>query len=97
MSGDDLKVTPWKNGFYRMKGFPSMIFTVNGEIVTIENAGGRATNQDNDPNYNGTWKFGDFGEGLVYDLGNYVFIQNFINLCLIHLLVQKELVKFKTF
>ena len=42
-------------------------------------------------------KFSDSGEGLVYDLGNYVFFQNFINLCHIHLLVQKIfLVMFKT-
>ena len=36
-------------------------------------------------------KFSDSGEGLVYDLGNYVFVRNFINLCLIHLLVQKTI------
>ena len=40
-------------------------------------------------------KFSDSGEGLVYDLGNFIFVQNFINLCLIHLLVQKKLVAFK--
>ena len=68
MSGDSLKATPWKNGFYRMKGFPSMIFTVNGEKLTSENVCGRATNQDNDPNYNGTLKFGDFGEAHALSL-----------------------------
>ena len=42
-------------------------------------------------------KFADSGEGLVYDLGNYVFVKNFINLCLIHLLVQKTFSPHTTF
>jgi gluconate kinase len=62
MSGENPTMTPWKNGFYRMKGMPFLIFTVDGENVTMESVSGKATNHGSDPNMKGTWKHGDFGE-----------------------------------
>ena len=56
------KTTPWKNGFYRMGVVPSMIFAVDGENVRYEKMCGRPSDYDTNPKYQGTWKFGDFGE-----------------------------------
>ena len=53
---------PWKNGYYRMKFMPSMLFYVDGEDVTMENASGRTSNHGEDPSLKGKWIHGDFGE-----------------------------------
>ena len=56
----DLELTPWKNGYYRCGGYPSMLYTVEGETVTLERMSGKPTKPD--PTMTGTWKFGDYGE-----------------------------------
>ena len=62
MSLEDLENTaPWRNGYYRMRGMPSVINLVDGENVTSENASGKSTSHADDPTTKGTWKFGDFG------------------------------------
>ena len=61
MSTDSSKNTPWHDGLYIVKGMPTMVFTVRGEDVQFEDLAGRTSNHDNDPNYNGSFKFGDFG------------------------------------
>ena len=53
--------TPWKNGYYRMAAYPSMLWLVEGENLIMHSASGKPTNPDN-PTYKGTWKYGDFGE-----------------------------------
>ena len=53
---------PWKDGFYRTNGMPSMIFTVEGESVRFEMASGRPSDFDSNPKYKGTWKYGNFGK-----------------------------------
>ena len=53
--------TPWKNGFYRTKTYPSFLYLVDGENFTLVPASGTPSNIDN-PIYKGTWKYGDFGE-----------------------------------
>lgn len=62
MNCEDGKHTPWKNGYYRMKGAPFLIFRVKGENVTIEGLSGRVTNHEQDTYNKGKWIFGDFGE-----------------------------------
>ena len=61
MSSDSSKTTPWKDGLYLMQGLPSMVWTVKGEKVQNEYLVGRTSNHDNDPMFQGTFKFGDFG------------------------------------
>ena len=61
MSSDSAKVNPWKDGLYIMQGIPTMVWTVKGESVQNEYLAGRTSNHDNDPNYRGTFKSGDFG------------------------------------
>ena len=55
------KFTPWKNGHYRAKGYPSMLHWVEGENAISYPASGKPTNLD-DPGMKGTWVYGDFGE-----------------------------------
>ena len=62
MAKENQSATPWKNGYYRMQGLPSFIFTVQGEHVMQEGVSGKATNHADIPLNYGTWKFGDFGE-----------------------------------
>merc|ERR1712212_626866 len=53
--------TPWKNGYYRINAYPSMLFLVDGENIIMHSASGKPTNPDI-PAYKGTWKYGDFGK-----------------------------------
>ena len=62
MSSGKVKSNPWKNGFYRMKSIPSMIFIVDGKKVSCEYVCGKPSNHENDPNCHGSFKFGDFGK-----------------------------------
>ena len=59
------KATPWKNGFYVLKGMPINIYTVEGENVTWEGVYGKASTHATDPRYRGTWKYGDFGDAIA--------------------------------
>lgn len=52
--------TPWKNGYYISKNLQHILYSVEGEDVTMEALSGRPTNVD--PTMKGTWKYGDFGE-----------------------------------
>ena len=56
--------TPWKDGFYILKGMPTNIYTVTGENVVWEGVFGKASNHASDPKFRGTWKFGDFGDAV---------------------------------
>ena len=62
MNCEGTKQTPWKNGYYRMKGAPFVLFMVDGENVTMEGISGRVTNHDQVTYYKGKWIYGDFGE-----------------------------------
>ena len=59
-SASKLKITPWKNGHYRTKTYPSLLYLVEGEDFTIFAASGKTTKLN--PMFVGTWKYGDFGE-----------------------------------
>ena len=62
MSESDGKpITPWKNGRYTAKSYPSMFWHVDGEEFITYPASGKPTKHD-DPMYKGTIKYGDFGE-----------------------------------
>ena len=39
--------TPWKNGFYRTKQYPSLLYLVDGENFTLVPASGTPSNIDN--------------------------------------------------
>ena len=65
MGNENVTKTPWKNGYYRMKGMPSFIGIVQGENVLFEGLSGKATNHEDNPMSKGTWKFGDFGEAVA--------------------------------
>ena len=62
MANENSEETPWKNGYYRMRGMPLMIFHTEGNRVTNEYASGKTSNHGVDPSTTGTWTFGDFGE-----------------------------------
>ena len=59
-SSSKLKITPWKNGHYRTKMYPTLLYLVEGEDFIIFAASGKTTTQN--PMFIGTWKYGDFGE-----------------------------------
>ena len=62
-STSKLKITPWKNGHYKTKMYPTLLYFVEGKNFTVFSASGKPS-KDN-PMYKGTWKFGDFGEASV--------------------------------
>jgi len=62
MGGKKVNKTPWKNGVYRMKSMPDLLFTVDGENVSCEYMSGRTTSHDKDANFHGSFKFGNFGK-----------------------------------
>ena len=53
--------TPWRNGYYQARDFKTCLYLVDGENTKMQGACGPPSNPDI-PVYNGTWKFGDFGE-----------------------------------
>ena len=53
--------TPWKDGYYRTRTNTSRLFKVTGETFIMHRVSGKPTNMDS-PMYNGTLKFGDFGD-----------------------------------
>jgi len=54
-------ITPWKDGYWRALGYPSMLWVVDGNNFVNFPASGKPTNQDN-PMNKGTFSFGDFGD-----------------------------------
>ena len=62
MNNENSEERPWKNGYYRMRGMPLMIFHVEGNKVTNEYASGRTSNHGVNPSTTGTWTYGDFGD-----------------------------------
>ena len=58
---DPSSLTPWKNGYWRALGYPSMLWQINGNDFVNFPASGKPTNQDN-PMNKGTFTYGDFGD-----------------------------------
>ena len=56
----DENLTPWKNGYYHMRGMPSMLYLVEGENILVHPASGKP--QKTTPSMKGSLKYGDFGE-----------------------------------